>query len=509
MSLYPKSFLYIFIFSFIIYKYNSLNHYNNIFIPFKTKKLRIDYEEEIVENLYYPEENTSLNPTSFLNKWFYNDIHFNIKIGNPSQELKTFINFDNSNFSIGKCITNTKSFSNPVTKDKFISSKTLTFRNNNNNKIGNDYAFFYDVPNYFSNIYVNELYKGIDFIYEDFNDDGNLCGYIGLKMNDNNIEKTNFVEQLKHKGVIGKYVWTIDYITLSQGVVAFGSEPHFYDSQRYDYSQYKTIYTNLKNNQKNWSFNFDKININGTNNILLKDTNCELLIDHGLIIGTEEYQKFIEQNYFNELIEKEICFKEISKLNKTLDEYIIFYCDKLKFKGESFNSNKSEPFYKFNDINLYQKGFEYIFKMTKEILFEDIEDKVYFLIIFNKNGNNIWKLGEPFISDYKFVFNQEQKTIGFYNRLIEKVDNSENNFDNIENNVNKKNNYINHKSYTIQSIIKIMTNIMLILVSIFVILYIIKKILAKRKLRANELLDNYQYLANKNNKIIDNSFDSK
>ena len=369
--------------------------------------------------------------------------------------------------------------------------------------------FFYDVPNYFSNIYVNELYKGIDFIYEDFNDDGNLCGYIGLKMNDNNIEKTNFVEQLKHKGVIGKYVWTIDYITLSQGVVAFGSEPHFYDSQRYDYSQYKTIYTNLKNNQKNWSFNFDKININGTNNILLKDTNCELLIDHGLIIGTEEYQKFIEQNYFNELIEKEICFKEISKLNKTLDEYIIFYCDKLKFKGESFNSNKSDPFYKFNDINLYQKGFEYIFKMTKEILFEDIEDKVYFLIIFNKNGNNIWKLGEPFISDYKFVFNQEQKTIGFYNRLIEKVDNSENNFDNIENNVNKKNNYINHKSYTIQSIIKIMTNIMLILVSIFVILYIIKKILAKRKLRANELLDNYEYLPNKNNKIIDNSFDSK
>ena len=506
MTFYLKSytFLIIYLYLFLIQELNCIIPYHNIFIPFKTKELRIDYENDIYEYKDHGDDNIPLNPTSFLNKWFYNDIHFNIKIGSPSQELKTFINFDNSKFSISNCKHSTSIES--LSKDKFISSKTFTF----NNDIGNDFAIFYDNPNYFSTIYVNEQYNGIDFNFNEVRDENlELCGNLGLKMN--NHEKTNFIEQLKHKGVIDKYIWTIDYQTLSQGVVIFGSEPHFYDSSKYFYSQYKTIYANLNNNnKKNWSFNFDKITINitDTNIIQLKDTNCELFIDHGLIIGTEEYKKFIEENYFNELIKEEVCYKEVTKLDESSDEYIIFYCDKLKFKGDfnSFSSIKNKPYFKFNDIFLFQKGFEYIFKLRKENLFEEIDDKVYFLIIFDKKDNNVWKLGEPFISEHKFIFNQEQKTIGFYNTLLEKIPNSQYDFDSIEQKIKEKNNFINNKSNIIKYIFKNMANIILIITSIFIILYITKKLLAKRKLRANELLDNYDYLPNKNNKIIDNSF---
>ena len=194
-----------------------------------------------------------------------------------------------------------------------------------------------------------------------------------------------------------------------------------------------------------------------------------------------------------------------------LGKYIIFYCDKLKFNGDynDYSSMKTKPFAQFNDIFVYQKGFEYIFKMRKEMLFEEIEDKLYFLIIFHNNYNNkVWKLGEPFLSEYKFVFNIEQKTIGFYNPLLEKIPNSKYDFDNIENSISNNKN-INNKNISILTIFKNVKNIMLIIVSIFIIIYIIKKILMKRKLRANELLDNYEYLSNQNKTTLNNSFDTK
>ena len=500
---------------------NCLNSYHNIYIPFRTKNLRLDYENEINEDI--EEDNyDKINAYSFLNKWFYNGIYCNIKINCQNyyiKDLKAFINFDNSNFSISKCDQIKQSFSETITKSEFINSNTLKIKemknatNKNIYKLGNLYASFYDNQNYGTTIYVNEQYNGLDFIYDDYdiNDNDKLCGYIGLNINDSG--NINIIDQLKKKKIISKYIWTLDYQTLSQGIIVFGTEPHFYDSNRYFYSQYKTIYANLNINKKIWSFNFDKINLKGTD-IQLKNQNCELLIDQVLIIGTEEYKNIIEQIFFNILINEGICFKEKTKLNvskELFNEYFIYYCDKIKFKGDfnSLSSIKESPFNKFNDIYLYQKGFEYIFKMRKEILFEEIGDKVYFLIIFDTKNNKIWKLGEPFISEYKLIFNHEQKTIGFYNPLLEKKPNSEYDFDNLEDNGDNKNAFISSKNYKIQSLFKNLTNILLILVAIFVIIYLIRKILMRRKLRANELVDNYEYLPNKNTKIINNSFEIK
>ena len=132
---------------------------------------------------------------------------------------------------------------------------------------------------------------------------------------------------------------------------------------------------------------------------------------------------------------------------------------------------------------------EYIFTIGKEELFEEIEDKIYFLIIFDNNiKNEIWKLGEPFISKYKFVFNQEQKSIGFYNPLLNTIPNSEYDLENINNNEINKSNYIKYKSFGFKSFLNNLQNIVLIL-------------------RANELFDNFEYLPNGNKKILDNSFD--
>ena len=130
-------------------------------------------------------------------------------------------------------------------------------------------------------------------------------------------------------------------------------------------------------------------------------------------------------------------------------------------------------------------------------MFEDLDDRLYFQIIFEKNNNNIiWKLGEPFTSLYKFVFNQEQKTIGFYNPLLKKNPNSKFDFDNIE----KNNTYINNNdgsNSTMKNILNFIQKFLFILVCIFIIFYIFRKICIKRKIRANELIENFDYLPNK------------
>jgi hypothetical protein len=487
--------------------------------------LRVDYENDDYE--FYEGDKEIIDSSSFLNKWFYNGIYFSGQMGSPTHPIAIYFNCDNSYFSIGKCEKKLESNTFTITKDIFTTSKSLKIKeikDNNNNTIynlGNENMNFFDSSNFQSTMYVNEEYNGMDFLYYD--NGGNrdiLCGNIGLSLNYNDDNNTNFIEQLKKKKIISKYIWTLEYVTLSQGVLTIGTEPHFFESKKNYYSQYKTIYANLNNNKKIWSFNFDKINLNGTD-IYLKERNVELIIDHGLIIGTEEYKNTIEQIYFNKLIDNEICFKETAKLNseKSLsNEYYIYYCNKIKFKGDLDSKKEEKPFNQFNDIFMTQNGLEYIFKLGKEVLFEDIDDKVYFLIVFEKNSNNkIWKLGEPFISQYKFVFNLEQKTIGFYNPLLEKIPNSEYDFDDIEkkvnsNNTEKNNNKDNNNNKTTTSfyfyLIIILSIIAFIFILVFIIIYIIIQKLSKRKNRANELMDNYEYLPQKNNGILNNSTDN-
>ena len=94
-----------------------------------------------------------------------------------------------------------------------------------------------------------------------------------------------------------------------------------------------------------------------------------------------------------------------------------------------------------------------------------------------------------------FLFNPEQKTIGFYNPLLKKIPNSEFDFDNIE----KNNTSINNNDES-NSVMKIILNYILyflcIIAFVLIIIYIIKKLYMNRKKRANELKDDYDYLPN-------------
>ena len=209
-----------------------IKSYYNIFIPFRTKMLRVDYENDDYE--FYEGDKEIIGSSSFLNRWFYNGIYFSGQMGSPTHPLAIYFNCDNSYFSIGKCEEKLESNTFTITKDIFTTSKSLKIKeikDNNNNTIynlGSDNMNFFDSSNFQSTMYVNEEYNGIDFLYYD--NGGNrdiLCGNIGLSLNYNDDNNTNFIEQLKKKKIISKYIWTLEYQTLSQGVIVFWSRTSF------------------------------------------------------------------------------------------------------------------------------------------------------------------------------------------------------------------------------------------------------------------------------------------
>ena len=106
-------------------------------------------------------------------------------------------------------------------------------------------------------------------------------------------------------------------------------------------------------------------------------------------------------------------------------------------------------------------------------------NKIYFLIVFKLLPDK-WVFGEIFFRKYQISFDKEKKIYGLYKRKY-----------NVTENENS-----NKISYSHLSIILGI----LLLFSIFIIFYLFKIIKSKRKLRANELEDQYEYLSSLNQK---------
>ena len=127
---------------------------------------------------------------------------------------------------------------------------------------------------------------------------------------------------------------------------------------------------------------------------------------------------------------------------------------------------------KILNINFYHKILNFTFEIDDEILWKEIDNKYYFLVIFNENENNFWVFGRPFLKKYFIVFDVERKLLGFY----------------LNNNIFDNNNKFYYYS-----------NILIFILTLFIIflLFFIKKnIKNNKKIRANELKENIDYTIN-------------
>ena len=157
--------------------------------------------------------------------------------------------------------------------------------------------------------------------------------------------------------------------------------------------------------------------------ILILKIQAHIDFNLGLIIGTTEYQEFLDNNFFNYMIEKEICKKTL--VEYPYDEikkksYYVYNCNVNLYKRIKLGQAQTY-FHLFPELEFYHADLENSLKMFKDYLFENINRYYYFLIVFEADKkNDVWKLGQPFLKYHEYVFDFDSKTIGFYNINIYK-----------------------------------------------------------------------------------------
>jgi len=267
--------------------------------------------------------------------------------------------------------------------------------------------------------------------------------------------------------------------------LVIGSPPHKYNPKKYNEKNFRSIVSQLRIKNYDdyrvniWGIIFDKIFFKSNNEtlnnseIILQSIKVKFDFSINLIEGSNNYLNNIENEFFNSLYNKNICFKEKISSEKN-GIYLVIWCDK----------NYYEEIKKFPTLYFKSNELEYIFELNYEDLFMMRGNKLFFLIIF-RTSQGMFSFGKLFFKKYSFTFSFDNKIIGFYsNNLV--LNSQKINDKNGENNFGIK-----------EKIIIFILSIVFIFILLVFVIKIKKKFLNDRQKRMNELIDNnYVYMSN-------------
>ena len=112
--------------------------------------------------------------------------------------------------------------------------------------------------------------------------------------------------------------------------------------------------------------------------------------------------------------------------------------------------------------------------------------------------SNLWNLGKIFMKKYPFIFDEDKKTISFvYLNKFDKKDGQ--NKDMPNDNTDNKNNDNSKIKQFFKDYYYIIILIICVIIGVIFGIYIGRKIWKKRRVRANELDDNVDYIEDVNN----------
>ena len=459
-----------------------LTFFSLFFISYQSK------EDSNAFSLFFNKDTilTSIEDTENMRSLQYNKIFINSKIANPNQNLKLYLRFN-------EYITY---ITNNNYKREQSTSYEFTRKKNNDENEPEFTPIEMQTDSLKSGYESKEIIKLDDNIIKDFyfilvdklNNNNDLYeSIIGLNIPEKTprliLMNTNFIEQLKNNNFINKRIFSVFYFNEIRkekdknnfkdcdGQIIFGVLPHELKNEN-KYSEIMKKYNLNDNNlnwvnteageyHKKWKIKFDNIQFDKEQ---IPDTTVELIIEQNFFTGTAFFKTIIHKYFFEEYISQNICKEEKYYNHKELFSYFFYYCD---------NSIKSY-FDKYNDgiLSFKSKDLNEIFSFKLEELFFEYNNKLYFGVIFDEYQIYGWKLGRLFFEKYPLIFSVDNKAIGYYKQ-------------NIKNNTKNRN---------------ILTTILIILIIILLILlligfrkYNILKSLIPRRLKANELNDEYSY----------------
>ena len=458
---------------------------NYIILPFNLMNLNLELNEYL--NAFNKAENLLIE----LNK---NQIYTKLPIGNPPRNVDFYFTMDNTIYGIlsGYCPEGSYSSYNPylsqnlkIKSDYFITIGTINnaaivednctiYYNNLNLTRKKEIEIEFLLGNYSSFLYSNQ-------------DNNKYCGRIGLYKS---VVRTysyakNFIKYLNKEKIVDSYSWGIFFFDKENSfnvddnilkqyngfyIAGITSKDYLDIFKTTNIINIHTIDNNI--NLKIFFFEFQ----NNNNEIVCSDNSLAyFLLDFNYIISGKEYYDNIQRIYFQKYIENKICEEKASY--KAYEGRTIMIVCNITFK-KYLNS--------FPTLYLHSRELSFTFNLDYNDLFLESNDKIYFLIVYKEMIKPIWKLGKIFMRKYPFIFDQDKKTISlvYLDKFIEqkgKID---------------KNYLKRFKDFCLYS---------LLFVGILIGLFIGRRLWNKsRKLKANELEDNFDYTSqNKNTKIIE------
>ena len=470
-----------------------------IIIPFQT------YNPLLTKNNTLLELIKTSSDKSIVDTILRNLIYTNLNIGDNNQQISTFLEMRTKYFDIRD------SSIHGLQKGMQIKNSNMTFNKN------------YLMKSIFKNIYYNssesKSYKYVkdcyDFIF-DFISIKNLCGnetvfliqknnikdqemikpidlYIKFKEKDYSDHRpgvigfsyySEFISELKERNEINKYDFSFKYTnTLEEkGELIIGDLPHMYDNDNYNETNLRTAKI-IKETIK-WDINFDIYivpkNQSEKDFYFGIDETATFYIEEFFITGSHKYLNYIEENFFKKYQQKKLCKRNIHFKAYYEETFFHIICD------INDGQTRKEFFDEFPILIFSQKEMFHNFSLTSEDLFTIIPDgkRILFNIDFILNSNK-WILGKPFFKKYQLIFNSDSNLISYYVKPKDI-------------NINREEEYKNNK---VGNGVKIFIIIFLIILA-FVVGIIFGKILCNkynRKMRANELEDNYSYNTNNSN----------
>ena len=450
------------------------------------------------------------------------NLYTKISIGEPSQEIQAFLSVQHSYFSIStsqniKNINDFHSHYNIVKSNSFKNISTgrvLTDTNYNSMAMEKFKLNMFDYKNKeYYNISINDMI----FIYNNKDDDISNNKNINQKSDKKeeksyylNIgfqiinqkffkerEKYNFITQLKKRGLINQYDWSIyfkkgpknngsflynpDFLINAEGEILIGDLPNNYNPNNYNIEQLKKAYSIYTPQLFKWGLQFHQIyyykNNNSTNDNIKNEsliekislTDVQININNYIILSPMIYFHKIRNDFFDSYIKEGIC-----KINQGI-EYKTISCK----KSEKFGI---ENLKQFPTLYMQHQEFNYTFEFTYEDLFLEKDDNFWFLISLSSFKNDLeeWTMGIIFLRKYNLIFNQDTKTISFYNTNIPIED-------------------IDDKKWNRRFMLTIILIGLLFIIGIsfiFIYIYMCKRLLKsnKDKKRLNHIYDNSDYL---------------
>ena len=443
-----------------------------------------------------PELTSSFNDTitnEIMKNIFLNELFIIMEIGTPPQKIYLRLSVNSNDFFVSKeDATFQPNFPKKQKYFYYDQSKSSTF----------NYKYDKSSNIFFSHTHESEYVIDNIFFYSTNKKDINLNhfefflahrvngpnhGIIGLKNFPNVESRGDFLTSLKKYNLINNKIWFIEFDNYnSNGSLIIGNYPHFDSNilktgknKYFDLNHFVKVYSVINNQKwdKTWGLNFNKIFLQNISTNEYKEIlntndkykNVVLNPNFGVIIGVHSFKFLLEKIFLNKYLNNHICYQPILRLTRNYEQkaYYYYYCN-----SSYIEQMKNE----FNPIIFEHLEFKYNFSLEFDDLFIKKNKYIYLRIIFEEY-NHDWVFGSPFFNKYSLFFDSDSKEIGFYSP-------------NINHNYLKENYGTKNSETNTNIIVHVLIGIILVIFGI----YLGKKIYGlKRKLRANELEEKFEY----------------